>query len=122
MSPERSGIATVLVLLLLAGSLLCISLRSIDQEEQARPLPVGESLSGKLRGGERHSYSFSIEPRQAFRVTFDPERGDFALALRDAFHSDHLLIDTRNGLRGPESLYAVANAPGQYRLEVRSLA
>lgn len=123
MSPERRGAAAIVGLLLLGSGLLFISLPPIDQEEQeSLPLPVGEAISGTLRGGERHAYGFSVEPGQAFRVTVDPKRGDFALALRDPFRSDQLLIDTRNGLRGLETLYAVANAPGQYRFEVRSLA
>lgn len=120
MSPERKGAAAILGLLLLGSSLLYLS---IDQEEQEpRPLPVGEAVSGKLRGGERHAYRFSIEPGQAFRIAVDPQRGDFAFSLRDPFRSDSLLIDTRNGLRGLETFHAVANAPGQYRLEVHSLA
>lgn len=123
MSPERSGTVGALALLLLGSSFLFISLREIDRDEQEyRPLTVGEIVSGKLSGGERHSYRFSIEPGHAFRVILDPERGDFALALRDPFRSDPLLIDTTNGLRGPEILYAVANAPGQFRLEVSSQA
>src|SRR5829696_9025659 len=123
MSPERRGLAAILGFLLLGGSLLFISLHSPDQEDlEARLLKAGESISGELRGGERHLYRLSIEPGQAFHITLDPRRGDFVFTLLDPFRSDQLLIDTRNGLRGLEFIYAVADAKGHHLLEVRSHA
>lgn len=123
MIPERRGVAAVLGLLLLGGGLVFVSLRSPDQDEsEARPLKAGESLSGKLREGERHLYRLSIEPGQAFRITLDPRRDDFVLTLLDPFRSAQILIDTRNGLRGLEILDAIADSPGHHLLEVRSHA
>src|SRR5215218_11328407 len=106
MSPERRGLATILGLLLLGSSLLFISLRAINQEEQeSRPLPVSKIISGKLRRGERRAYRFSIEPGRAFRITLDSRRGDFVVTLLDPFRSEQLLIDTRNGLHGLQTFY-----------------
>ncbi|HWN41743.1 MAG TPA: CHAT domain-containing tetratricopeptide repeat protein [Thermoanaerobaculia bacterium] len=123
MSPERSRIAGVLGVLLLGGSVLLISLLAPDPEGfEARPLKAGDSVSGELRGGERHLYRFSIEPGQAFRVILDPRREDFILTLFDPFRSGQLLIDTRNGFRGPEILYMVADLPGHHLLEIHSQA
>lgn len=123
MSPERSGIVTVVGLVLLGAGLLFISLLSPDQDElEARPLRAGESVSGELRGGERHLYRFSVEPGQAFRITLDPRRNDLVLTLVDPFRSTQILIDTRNGLRGLEVLYTVSDASGRHHLEVRSHA
>lgn len=123
MSPERRGITAILILLLLGSSLLVTFLLSPDQEElEARLLKAGDSVSGELRGGERHLYRFPIERGQAFRIILDPGRGDFVVALFDPFRSNQLLIDTRNGLRGPEVLYSISDAPGCHLLEVRSHA
>lgn len=123
MSPERRGLAAILGLLLLGSSPLFVSLRAINQEEQELlPLPVGEIISGKLRGGERRAYRFSIEPGRAFRITLNPRRGDFVFTLLDPFRSEQLLIDTRNGLHGLETFYAVSDASGHYLLEVISHA
>lgn len=123
MSPERIRIVAILGMLLFGSSLLVTSLLSPDQEDvEARPLKAGDSIRGELRGGERHLYRFSIERGHAFRITLDPRRNDFVLALVDPFRSNQLLIDTRNGLRGPEVLYSVSDAPGRHLLEVRSQA
>jgi CHAT domain-containing protein/tetratricopeptide (TPR) repeat protein len=91
------------------------------QSEQPVALKVGVPVEREMKGGEIHKYTLTLAAGQLLHVVIDQQGIDVVAAL---FGPDGKLIvevDSPNGTEGPEPVWAVAEASGNYRIDVRSL-
>ena len=84
-------------------------------------LEPGRPLTGKLAGGQSHSYAVVLKAGQFLLVVVEQRGIDIVVALFDPGGKKIVEVDSPNGKEGPEPLSFVAETPGTYRLEVRSL-
>ena len=82
-------------------------------------LQVGESSERELAPAEDHAYQVNLEGGQYLRVLVEPVA--FNLGLRLRAPDGRVLVELENRERERTPVSAIADAPGAYHLEVRSL-
>jgi CHAT domain-containing protein/Tfp pilus assembly protein PilF len=87
-----------------------------------RTLEPGKSLERELTGGESHSYRLRLAAGQFCHVVVEQRGIDVVVALYDSGGAKIVEIDNPNGVNGPEPVSLLAEASGDYRLEVRAPA
>lgn len=85
--------------------------------EEKGVLTPGASSEIDLSGETGHRYSFHLEAGQFTRIVVDQRGIDVLLRLVRP-NGKEGEVDSPNGPRGPEILYEIAEASGDYRLEV----
>jgi CHAT domain-containing protein/Tfp pilus assembly protein PilF len=104
------------------------SLRQIDQsnvaarsEPDAQLLELGKPVERELKGGEAHSYRLSLIAGQFLYAVVDQRKIDVIVRLYGVDGKQVIPeVDSPNGENGPEPVRAIANASGDYRLEILS--
>src|SRR6267142_242390 len=91
----------------------------IVQKNQS--LEQGKPVERKLGGGEAHAYQLTLTLDQFARFVADQRGIDVALTLFDPNGNKIREVNDRWGERGLEVASLVANLPGVYRIEVRSI-
>ena len=84
-------------------------------------LELAKSVERELKGGETHSYSFSMQAGQFASLVVDQRGIDVVLRLTAPDGTKLTEIDSPNGNSGPEQLSFVARSQGEYRVDITSL-
>jgi len=91
--------------------------------QSAQTLEPGKPIEKRLEGGEAHSYSLAINAGSAgqfLRVVIEQRGIDVTVTLFAPDGQELLAVDSPNGEEGPEPVSWIAEASGNYRIEVRS--
>jgi CHAT domain-containing protein/Tfp pilus assembly protein PilF len=94
---------------------------AISQEgDDARALEPGKSIERDLAGGGSHSYQLRLAAGQFCHVVVDQRGIDVVVALYGLDGAKIVEVDSPNEVNGPEPVSLLAEASGNYRLEVRA--
>ena len=85
------------------------------------PLELGKPIERELAGGQSHSYQLTLAAGQYLHVVVDQRGIDVLVTLFGPDGKPAVEVDSPNGDDGPEPLSLIAEVPGRYRLEIRSL-
>lgn len=83
-------------------------------------LKPGESVERELAGGGVHQYAVALASDQYVHLTVDQNGIDVAVSAFAPDGKPVMQVDSPNGAHGPEPLELVAEASGDYRIEVRA--
>jgi CHAT domain-containing protein/Tfp pilus assembly protein PilF len=93
--------------------------------QQAKPdgreLQVGIPIEQELKGGESHSYRLKVTAGEFLKVVVEQKGIDVVVRLFGSDSKQIIEFNSPNGALGPETLSAVANSGGEYRVEVKSV-
>jgi CHAT domain-containing protein len=92
-----------------------------QSEKDAQTLELGKPIERELKGGEVHYYKITLASGQYLRVVVEQRGVDVVVTLFGPDGKKIVEVDSPNGTQGPEPLSFVADTPGEYRVEVRSL-
>lgn len=109
----------IYLLIIIAGSLVPHA-RAAQPQADAPTLISGETIKGKMAGGETQLFRVPLSAGQYLRVVVEQQGIDVAVALVGPGQKRLLEVDSPNGNYGPEPVSAVAEETGEYRIEVRS--
>jgi CHAT domain-containing protein/Tfp pilus assembly protein PilF len=84
-------------------------------------LEVGKPLERELAGGQAHAYRLTLTSGQYLHLIVEQLGIDIVVAVFGPDGGKLAEVDSPNGQHGPEPVSLVAEVPGSYRLEVRSL-
>ena len=116
---RQSGVIALAALWLILA--LGNYLPALSQTPEIRPLTRGQTVERELKGGEAHSYSVALTAGQYLNVVVEQKGIDVIVTLFDPTGKKAAEVDSPNGTLGPEPISMIAEATGNYRLEVRSL-
>ncbi|HJQ67371.1 MAG TPA: tetratricopeptide repeat protein [Blastocatellia bacterium] len=88
--------------------------------KDAVELEAGKPIERELKGGEAHTYQVSLSANQFLRVAVDQRGIDVALKLFGPDGKQIAEFDSPVGAQGQESISAISDQEGSFRLEVRS--
>src|SRR5215475_11014651 len=121
----RKTTISIVTLLSFAGMLSFPRLSSIavmrNSQAQAQRIELGEHMERELKGGEVHQYQVEMEAGQFLHAIVDQRGIDVTVLVFSPKGQKVFEVDSPNGANGPEPVYLLAEAPGPYRLEIRSL-
>ncbi len=95
--------------------------RPSQEDKGIRLLEPGKKIERQLSGGKGHVYQISLAAGQYLQVIVDQRGIDVVVTLLGPDGKKMAEVDSPNGSQGPEPVSVIAEAPGNYRLEVRSL-
>ena len=116
MPSQASHLSYCLLFFLL---LLCCPLPSVSAQAGVAPLAQGAPVEGQLAGGEAHLYSLTVTTGQYVQLVLDQQGVDVVLTLSSPDGKKLAEVDGPNAMYGPERLAFIAEAAGDYRLDVR---
>jgi CHAT domain-containing protein/Tfp pilus assembly protein PilF len=92
----------------------------VSGEPQNGPiiLALNKPIEREMRGGEKHSYKVHAEAGKFVHVVAMQEGIDVSVALFDPGGKQILISDSQNGSYGPEPVSFIAEASGDFQLEV----
>ena len=99
--------------------LLCCLLPSVSAQTGLAPLAQGAPVEGKLAGGEAHLYFLTVAAGQYVQLVLDQQGVDVVLTLSSPDGKKLAAVDGPNAMHGPERLAFIAEAAGDYKLDVR---
>jgi CHAT domain-containing protein len=102
------------------GSLSLQQPASGGSRKDYRRLASGESLRREMKGGETHGFQVSLVSGQYLHAVVEQKGIDVFLKVSGPDGNLLLEMDSPNGLQGPESVALLAQASGDYELEVRA--
>ena len=120
--------------LLRAGALAATSLRPVAPPAQAPAgargaapnaqksfsLDPGKPVERDLSGGQSHSYEITMTPGQYLHIVVEQRGIDVAIALFTPDDKKIVEVDSERMTVGSETISAIAEAAGAYRIEARS--
>ncbi len=83
-------------------------------------LTLGKPIERTLSGNEAHSYKIVLAANQYLHIVVEQRGIDVVVALFAPDGKKIAEVDSPNGTQGPEPLSVLAEAAGNYRLEIRS--
>lgn len=83
-----------------------------------KPLPAGAGAEHNIGIGEKHCFTFELQPDEFFQARVEQKGVDLLLRLLDAGGKELARMNSPNDKEGPEVLTHVAAAAGSYTLEV----
>src|SRR4028118_1636310 len=95
--------------------LIAFSIDSLSQERTLRP---GKTYSGKFLKNENHTYTISLKKGEYAKCVVMQNGVDAAIDLADPAGKKIKTFDSPNGKNGPEDIFFVASANGNYQLHV----
>src|SRR5215831_870108 len=103
--------------------LLSIVMLAVSSTAQSQPpeLKRGQTIVKDLKGGEAHSYAVKLKAGQYAQLAVEQRGIDVVAAVFDPAGKPLGEFDSPTGLGGTEQVRFVAEAAGDYRIEVRSL-
>jgi CHAT domain-containing protein len=96
------------------------ALSATQETDEARYLEARDTVERELAGGERHAYRIALTAGQFMRVVVEQRGINVVLTLLAPDGSRLAEVDKSLINAGTESLFQVAELPGDYRLEVRA--
>jgi CHAT domain-containing protein len=94
----------------------------LQSEDDSRPLEAGKPIEREMAGGQKHYYKIALEAGQYLHLIVDQRGIDVVVTLFGPNDKRIIRVDSpANVARGLEPVFAIAEASGTYRLEVRSL-
>lgn len=105
--------------LLAASALLSSAL--LAQDKDASALEAGHPVERELVGGQSHSYRIALTAGQFLHVVVEQRGIDVVVTLFAPSGEKVAEVDSPNGSNGPEPIFWITEAAGEYLLEVRSL-
>jgi CHAT domain-containing protein/Tfp pilus assembly protein PilF len=117
-------ISLLIFVALLAGSVTAQEPALVPRTEQldSKTLLVGREVERPLAGGETHSFNLNLSEGQFVEVRVDQRGIDVLLRLYSPENKRIAEIDSPNSSQGRETVFALADRDGSYRLEVTSLS
>jgi CHAT domain-containing protein len=92
-----------------------------DRKSEAEDnLKLGQSIDKEIRGGETHKYYVILQSGQYLHVVVEQKGIDVVVILFDPNGKQLASSDSPNSDNGPEPVSAIAEASGNYRIEVRT--
>ena len=125
----ESGLLLIIVLTILHISAITCHARSpggavggaVIKVADVPSLEPGKPIERELAGGEAHFYRLTLAAGQFCHIVVDQRGINVVAALYGAAGEKLAEVDSPNSGNGPEVIFLVAEASGNYRLEVRSL-
>jgi len=97
-----------------------VQTREAEQKQSdVRELKPGQEIERALAGGGVHEYRIALSSGQYLKAVVDQKGIDVVVSLFGPDGSKLAEVDSPNGAVGPESVFFIAEASGEYRLEVR---
>lgn len=93
---------------------------SVVTEHKVVRLVPGRSFNRRIKGGQMHSYQVGLEAGQFLHVIVDQRGIDLVATIFDPDGKKVLEANSMNGAMGPEQVRIIAEAPGDYRIDLRS--
>lgn len=93
--------------------------KSVSNEQEILTPEVGHSIERSMKGGEHHTYRLAFTSGQYMRVSLDQQTID--LIIRVFAPNNQRIVELDSRSRGVESISIVAEASGEYRLEIEPL-
>ncbi|HXM49219.1 MAG TPA: CHAT domain-containing tetratricopeptide repeat protein [Pyrinomonadaceae bacterium] len=94
--------------------------KGVASQEQPKELPQLIPQERELKGGETHSYRVPLTSGQFFYALVDQKGIDVAIVLSGPDGHKLAETDSPNDRWGPEPVMLIADASGDYRVDVRS--
>jgi len=91
-----------------------------QESSDIRPLESGKEIERELAGGATHLYSINLAAGQFVRVVVEQRGVDVVATLIEPGGKKIVEMDSLNRKEGPETVMAIVEVTGNYRLEVRS--
>jgi len=92
---------------------------SARRGQDAARLELGQTMERTISGGEIHRYRISLSPGLYLRVAIAQQGIDVAVTVLDPAGRRIARIDRPNGAYGKEAISVIAEAAGDYPIEVR---
>ncbi len=92
-----------------------------SMEKNTEQLGPRAEITRELESGGSHSYELTLEADQFLQVVVDQQGIDVAAELYGPDNSLVIKVDSPIGRQGPETVVALADAPGVYVLKVRAV-
>ena len=92
--------------------------KNARQESPVSALERGKPIERQIAGGQSHSFKINAAASQYLHVVVQQRGVDVVVTLSAADGKKLTEVDNPNGAFGPESLSAVTDATGEYRVEV----
>ena len=112
-------------LLINAGLLFSLFLPLLDQDARRSPdirrLELGQVVERELAAGQSHSYQITLAADQYLHVVIEQRGVDVGVALLGPDGKKLAEANSAKGQQGIEVLTFIAEASGDYRLEVRTV-
>src|SRR5262245_2134947 len=89
-----------------------------SQPADSRPLEPGRPTERDLGGGGLHSYRVTVPAGQFCRILVDQRGIDVVVSVYTPDGTRVLDMDSPNDANGPESIAIVADAAGDFRVDV----
>jgi CHAT domain-containing protein/tetratricopeptide (TPR) repeat protein len=87
--------------------------------EEVYSLRPGEVIEKGIAGGERHIYKIHLSPRQFLQTVVEQRGIDLSASVCVAGGRRVAEVDRQSGSWGPETISVIAEAEGEYLLQVR---
>lgn len=94
--------------------------KPLGDAQSSMSLRVGEPVERKLEGGQKHDYDLRLNAGEYVELTVDQRGINVALKIIGPKDETVMEVDSSTGLKGNESISAIARVSGNYRLEVYS--
>src|SRR5258705_705861 len=107
-----------LIVLTLLGSL---TNAAQNKQDEVRTLKPGETVERELSGGAADHYRINLKSGDFLRAIIEQQGIDVVVVLVGPDGKKLLVVDSPNGTQGPEPLFWIVEASGEYQLELRSL-
>lgn len=126
-TPQRAHPSSSVSRLIRRALLLLLTLSlpagtpAAQNDKDTPALEPGKPIERELTGDQTHSYSIMLAANQFLHVVVEQKGIDVVIALFAPDGKKIAEVDSPNGPLGPEPISALAEAAGNYRLEVRSL-
>ncbi|MCI0621020.1 MAG: tetratricopeptide repeat protein [Acidobacteria bacterium] len=128
--PERlstaCGLSTTLVVNLLLQSMLVSAARPLagsgaplQDKGDVRALALGVQVEREIAGGKSHTYEFNVNSGEYVHVVVDQRGVDLVVTLLGPDGRRLAEVDDEGFVQGTERIYLIAEASGDYRLEMR---
>jgi CHAT domain-containing protein/Tfp pilus assembly protein PilF len=111
----------IMMFVLFVHSGFAVAANQQKAEPAASPeLKLQEKVERALSGGEAHSYRITLKTEQYLRVVVEQKGIDVAVTLFAPNGQKLAEVDSPNGTQGPEPVGWIAQAAGEYQLNVKS--
>jgi tetratricopeptide (TPR) repeat protein len=92
-----------------------------QSNQEIRQLRIGNPIERELAGGQVHVYQITLAADQFLQVGVEQRGIDVVVNLFGPGDQKLAEVDSPNGEYGPEAVFWITKASGQYRVEIRSL-
>jgi tetratricopeptide (TPR) repeat protein len=100
-----------------AGDVVSLAAQGVDEERSLEP---GKPVERELSGGQSHFYKIAMTSGQYLRITVNQQGIDLLVALFTPDGKKISEADSDPSTVGAETISAIAEAAGAYRIEARS--